>query len=150
MEINIGERIIETDDVNIIAVNSKYFPMRNLYDEGHIVICQNDCRKVKCFEGTGHTIAQLEEIVGAMASLFASKGVSSFVNIRGGYLINIDNVREMRINSSPSGLYFLEAEFQNGRVVTLYKGDRIKYAKSLLNQYRYAEREYLEQSVSAK
>ena len=149
MKVDIVERVVETDDINIVLVGAKNFPDSSLLAKGHILICHNNRKKVKCFDDN-LSIAKLEGVVDAIGSLFAMHGVNSFVKLRERFLINIDNLYEIRVRSSSSNLYFLEAEFQNGQVFTLYRGSVLKYAKQLLEQYQNAENKYLEQFGSER
>ena len=144
MRIDIGDRYVETDRVNAIVVGGRYCSASNFCSAGKILVCLKDDIKINCFDGARWTIGQLQEVLKTINKLFVDKGVDSFVILRDKFLINIDNVKEVRSSSTSDGLYLVEAEFKDGEVTCVYLGNRKQSARNLINQYKYAEEVYLE------
>jgi len=74
MKVNIDNARIETNDVNLITLDGTILPARRVFYDGHIVICKQDGRKVRCFKNYGLTISQLEEILTDINSDISQKG----------------------------------------------------------------------------
>ena len=62
--------------------------------------------------------------------------------LRDRFLINIENIKTVQLKSTYDGLYLVEAEFENGQVVEIYRGQREKFAVKLIKEYQRAERDY--------
>ena len=142
MKIDIGLRKIETDDVNVITVEANYYPSTNVFADGCIVIHKNDRNDIRNFGGLGRSIGQLQDAVRAIGSLIDENGVKGFVMLRDRFLINIENIKTVQLKSTYDGLYLVEAEFENGQVVEIYRGQREKFAVKLIKEYQRAERDY--------
>ena len=143
MKVNIDNARIETNDVNLITLDGTILPARKVFYDGHIVICKQDGRKVRCFKNYGLTLSQLEEILTDINSDISQKGARNFTLLADRYLINIDNMQQLHFKSNLIGLHLVEAEFQDGQIVELYKGRDEEYAISLIQKYERSEERYL-------
>lgn len=145
MKVNIDNSRIETNDVNLITLDGTILPARRIFYDGHIVICKQDGRKIRCFKNCGLTLSQLEEILTDISSDISQKGARNFTLLADRYLINIDNMQQLHFKSNLIGLHLIEAEFQDGQIVELYKGRDEEYAISLIQKYERSEERYLNQ-----
>ena len=143
MKVNIDNARIETNDVNLITLDGTILPARRVFYDGHIVICKQDGRKVRCFKNYGLTLSQLEEILTDINSDISQNGARNFTLLADRYLINIDNMQQLHFKSNLIGLHLVEAEFQDGQIVELYKGRDEEYAISLIQKYERSEERYL-------
>lgn len=145
MKIDIDNLKLNTNAINVISLDGTFFPARNIFVNGHIIICKNDGRKVKCFKDLGLGISQLEEVLLNINSYFAKKGVKGFTLLGDRFLINLDNMQEIHFKSNLLGTHLVEAEFENGQIVEIYKGQSEQYAMDLIQQYIESENNYKEQ-----
>lgn len=143
MKINIDNKEIEANDINIIAIDGLLLPARRIFYNGHIVVCKKDGQKIRCFKNLGLNLFQLEEILLDIGSDVSQNGAKNFTPLTDRFLINIKNIQQMHFKSNLCGLHLVEAEFQNGHIVEIYKGRNEKYAIDLFQQYKEREEEYL-------
>ena len=54
-------------------------------------------------------------------------------------------MQQLHFKSNLIGLHLVEAEFQDGQIVELYKGRDEEYAISLIQKYERSEERYLNQ-----
>jgi len=139
MLIDIPKTYIETDTLNYLTYSGNYYPGRNLFDDGHIVLHENDGTERKCYKNLDLTIPLLEDIILDLYSYFAQQGAYGFCLLREVYLININNTHKLHLKSFQSGEFLVQAEFKNGQTLDIYKGKSEEYANELIQEYRNAE-----------
>ena len=93
---------------------------------------------------------KLEEILKNITTDISQKGARNFTLLADRYLINIDNMQQLHFKSNLIGLHLVEAEFQDGQIVELYKGRDEDYAISLIRKYEKGEEKYLQQGLVKK
>lgn len=148
MEINIEANKVETDDINLITFDGTILPARKIFYDGHIVVCKQDGRKIRCFKNYGLTLSQLEEILTNISSDISKMGTRNFTLLADRFLINNDNMQQLHFKSNLLGLHLVEAEFRDGQIVELYKGCNEEYAINLIQEYEKNEKKYVNQEHS--
>ena len=145
MKVNIANSRIETNEVNLITIDGTILPARGIFYDGHIIICKQNGRKIRCYRDYGLNFSQLEKILSNISSDMNRKGLENFTLLAGCYLINMDNMQEIHFKSNMLGIHLVEAEFQDGQIVELYKGCDEEYAITLIQNYERIEERYLNQ-----
>lgn len=145
MKIDFDNVRIETDNVNLISLDGTFYPGRNRFVDGHIIICEKNGHKRRCYN-YDLPVHLLEDILLDLYSYFAGEGARNFALLADRYLINIDNVKQMHLKSNLRGIHLVEAEFKNGQIVEMYKGRNEEYAIGLIQKYERGEERYLNQA----
>lgn len=151
MLIDIPKTYIETDNLNYLTYSGNYYPGRNTFDDGHIVLHQTNGNQRKCYKDLDLTITHLKDLMLDLYCYFFQQGAHEFCLLHDDtYLININNTKDIHLKSLANGYYSVEAEFNNGETLQIFKGRSEEYAKSLIMNYKNTKARYNQLKVKEK
>lgn len=144
MKCRIAENLVDTDEINIIAINGIIF--KGILTTSHVTFRLKNGDEINYDSVPSYEDALTQ--IGECVKFLKSNGQKNFAVLDDRFIINMDNVRRLSWKSNDFGMNVVELICKNRHAYTLYEGQKESYAQWLVNQYTEQEEKYLQSQTS--